>query len=121
MSSLTIAEARGRADLIGVAGYTVHLDLDQGDETFASRAEIRFTASRPGASTFLDVDAREVSSITLNGRSIDPATVADRRVELPGLQADNTVVVEATMAYSRSGRACTARSTRPTARPMSTA
>ena len=111
MSSLTRADAELRAQTIDVTAYDIDLDLTGGNEvdhpTFGSRSTITFAAkpgTAGGASTFLDVKAEQVHSIELNGIAVDPATVADGRVELTGLQAENTVVVEATMAYSNDGQ-----------------
>ncbi|MCK0110905.1 aminopeptidase N [Ornithinimicrobium sp. F0845] len=107
MSSLTRADAERRAQTVDVTAYSVDLDLTGGDDpehtSFGSRSTVSFTAT-PGASTFLDVKAVEVHSIELNGRAVDPATVADGRVTLTDLAADNTVVVEATMGYSKDGQ-----------------
>ncbi|QDO87750.1 aminopeptidase N [Ornithinimicrobium ciconiae] len=107
MSSLTRADAQLRAQTIAVTAYQVELDLTRGDQsdhpTFGSRSAVSFTAT-PGASTFLDLRAREVHSIDLNGTPIDPATVTDGRVTLTDLAPQNTVVVEATMAYSNDGQ-----------------
>ncbi|NHN55232.1 aminopeptidase N [Calidifontibacter sp. DB0510] len=103
MAVLTRTEAVDRSALIDVTSYAVDLDLTQGEERFGSRSEIRFVCREPGAQTFLEVKAVEVRSITLNGNAIDPTTVTDGRVTLNNLQADNTVVVEATMAYSHDG------------------
>ncbi|USQ80857.1 aminopeptidase N [Ornithinimicrobium faecis] len=107
MSSLTRADAERRAQIIDVTAYQVELDLSRGDlpdhTTFESRSTITFTATA-GASTFLDVKATEVRSIELNGTLLDLASVADGRVTLPDLAADNAVVVEATMGYSNDGQ-----------------
>ena len=100
MSSLTRTDAQRRAQIIDVTAYSVDLDLTHGEspdqQTFVSRSTITFTAV-PGESTFLDLKAREVASIQLNGATLDVATVSGGRVGLEGLAADNTVVVEATM------------------------
>src|SRR4051794_28657635 len=100
MRSLTPAEARGRAALIAVTSYAVELDLDRGADTFGSRAVIRFTCTEPGASSWVDLKARSVETISLNGDPLDPAEVRDGRLPLPSLAADNELVVHATMAYS---------------------
>ena len=52
--------------------YEVTLDLTRGAEIFGSRTVVRFTGTE-GADTFIDLIARDVREITLNGRSIDPA------------------------------------------------
>jgi aminopeptidase N len=104
MPSLTRTEARRRAELLTVTAMEVDLDLDRGEECFASRTTIRFRCAEPGASTLLDLKPAELHALELNGESIDPAALADGRVELTGLAADNVVVAEATMAYSRDGQ-----------------
>ena len=108
MPSLTRSEARERAELISVSSMEVDLDLDRadqaGEETFASTTTIRFTCAHPGASTFLDLKPVDLTSLTLNGREVDPAGLADGRVELDGLESDNVLVAVATMRYSRDGQ-----------------
>jgi aminopeptidase N len=100
MPSLRKTEAAARTDLVAVTSYAVDLDLTTGPDTFASRTTIRFTATRPGASTFLDLKPNVLHSATLNGRPLDAGTLADGRLPLPGLAAENELVVEAGMRYS---------------------
>ncbi|MCW2757500.1 MAG: pepN 6, partial [Nocardioidaceae bacterium] len=103
-TNLTREEAQARAALLDVTSYLVQLDLTTGDTTFASTTTSRFTATTPGASTFVDLDGAAVRSITFNGASLDPATVyVDSRIQLDGLAADNTLVVEADCPYSHTG------------------
>ncbi|KPC74245.1 hypothetical protein ADL27_50660, partial [Streptomyces sp. NRRL F-6602] len=65
---------------------------------------IRFAGLRPGAATFVDLIAPSVSAVTLNGRALDVAEVFDgTRIALEGLEAENTLVVDAQCAYSRTG------------------
>ncbi|GAA6524941.1 aminopeptidase N [Intrasporangium sp. DVR] len=104
MRSLTLAEARERAALIAVTSYAVELDLDQGDRVFGSVSSITFTCSSPGADSWVDVKARSVHEVTLNGRRLDPGDIRDGRLTLRGLAADNRLVVRATMAYSHDGQ-----------------
>ncbi|MFM6848891.1 MAG: aminopeptidase N [Terrabacter sp.] len=104
MRSLTLAEARERSSLITVTSYAVELDLDQGAEVFGSRTTVRFTCDEPGARTWVDLKAHSVETISLNGEPIDPDEVADGRLALAGLAADNELVVAATMAYSHDGQ-----------------
>ena len=81
----------------------VDLDLDRGAQHFGSTTRIGFSCSAPGASTFLDLRSVSTESIVLNGASIDVGSLADGRLLLTDLGADNTVEVTATMAYSRDG------------------
>ncbi|GAA1258007.1 aminopeptidase N [Oryzihumus leptocrescens] len=104
MASLTRVEAEARSALIDVTAYDVSLNLDAGERTFGSTSTVRFTSREPGASTFLDVKAVEVHSITLNGKEVDPSAVRGQRVVLEDLQAENEVTVVATMAYSKDGQ-----------------
>ena len=104
MRSLTLAEARERAELISVTSYAVELDLDQGAEVFGSVSSIAFTCGSPGADSWVDLKARSIDSITLNGMVLDPAEVRDGRMPLRGLAAQNVLVVRATMAYSHDGQ-----------------
>ncbi|MFJ6453938.1 aminopeptidase N [Paenarthrobacter sp. NPDC091669] len=101
--NLTRAEARERAKLITVESYDVQLDLTTGGEVFGSTTTVKFTAL-PGSSTFIDAVTRAVHSITLNGRSLDPATVSDGvRVQLPDLEESNELTVVSDAAYMNTG------------------
>jgi len=102
MRSLAVTEAAERAAAISVTSYDIDLDLTRGSENFGSRTTIAFR-SLDGSPTFLDCQASEVVSISLNGRSIDPSLVDDGRLPLDGLVEENTVVVDALMAYSHDG------------------
>ena len=107
MSSLTRADAELRARTIGVTSYQIDLDLTGGEDpqhtTFGSRSRVEFTAV-PGSATFLDVRAVDVASIECNGVLLDSQAVVGGRIELADLAEHNTVVVEATMAYSKDGQ-----------------
>ena len=97
-------EAQARAALLDVASYDIELDLTTGPTTFASTTTIEFSSTTAGASTFVDLVEATVHEITLNGRSIDPATAyADSRIGLDDLAERNTLVVRADCTYSRSG------------------
>jgi aminopeptidase N len=83
--------------------YEVTLDLTRGAGIFGSRTVVRFTGTE-GADTFIDLIARDVREITLNGRSIDPATAfADSRIALTGLERDNELVIDADCLYTNTG------------------
>ncbi|GAA2724783.1 aminopeptidase N [Cellulomonas aerilata] len=101
--NLTREEARERAAALGVDLYDVTLDLTTGSTTFASTTVVRFSATE-GASTFIDLIAPAVRTVTLNGRPLDPAEVfADSRIALDGLAAENELRVEAECAYTHTG------------------
>ncbi len=103
-SNLTQGEAADRAALLTVASYAIELDLTTSPETFRSVTTTRFACATPGASTFIDLVAPDVTAITLNGVTLDPATHFDgARIELPGLAAENELVVDATCAYMNTG------------------
>ncbi|MCC3301447.1 aminopeptidase N [Arthrobacter sp. zg-Y895] len=106
--NLSRDEAALRSRLLSVTSYDVHLDLgnalDQDAAGFRSRSTITFDCSEPGAGTFLDFIHGGVSSVVLNGVELDLADVVeDSRIHLPGLQEQNTVTVDGTALYSRSG------------------
>ncbi|TMQ99896.1 aminopeptidase N [Actinomadura soli] len=104
--NLTRDEARERARLLTVDSYTVELDLTTAsEERFGSTTVVRFGSAEPGASTFIDLHGAIVRDVTLNGKSLDPASYDPEkgRVPLPGLAAENELRVVADCAYSRSG------------------
>ncbi|MEU5399160.1 aminopeptidase N [Streptomyces sp. NPDC005963] len=112
--NLSRDEARQRAELLSVDGYEVSLDLrsavDREREdsaephTFRSVTTIRFRSGQAGASTFVDLIAPSVTSLTLNGTALDPAAVFDgSRIALESVARDNVLVVDAQCAYSRTG------------------
>jgi aminopeptidase N len=101
--NLTRIEAQERRDVIGTESYEVALDLTKGAEVFGSRSVVRFTAT-PESFTFIDLIARDVREISLNGEQLDPEEVfADSRIALTGLQAENVLVVDADCLYTNTG------------------
>ena len=103
-SNLTRIEAEERKAVIEAPiHYHVDLDLTVGAKNFGSKSLICFNA-KPGSSTFLDLIADEVTSIDLNGKSLDPAVAfQDNRIELTDLKEKNEVTVEAKCRYSNTG------------------
>jgi aminopeptidase N len=102
--NLTRDEATARAAVIAVDHYDVVLDLTTSDTTFRSTTTVTFTCTEPGESTFIDLIAPSVQSITLNGEALDPATHFDGvRVTLPSTAQQNTLTVDATAAYMNTG------------------
>ena len=103
MPSLARSEAAERAELLAVDHYRLVLELARTGEEFQSDCTIRFRASRPGASTFVDLQPSSILSAELNGQSLDPATLADGRLPLPELAAENELRIVARMRYSGDG------------------
>ncbi len=102
--NLTRDEARERSRILDVSSYDVDVDLTTGDQTFRSETTVRFSCAEPGASTFIDLVARTVHAVRLNGRDLDPATVADGvRVQLDDLEAENELHVVADCVYMNTG------------------
>ncbi|WP_433613899.1 aminopeptidase N [Dactylosporangium sp. CA-139114] len=99
MTSLTRGEAIERGRLIAVRSYAIELDLTEPD-TFTSRTVVEFVCSRPGAASFAEVKGAQAVRVTLNGRE---APVADGRVALADLAAENRLEAEFTARYSPSG------------------
>ena len=101
--NLTRFEAAERSATVRTQSYDVVLDLTRGETVFGSTTTARFTAT-PGSSTFIDLVAPTVRSVTLNGAPLDPAEVyADSRIALKDLAADNELVVVADCAYMHTG------------------
>ena len=101
--NLTRLEATDRSATVHTRSYDVTLDLTRGETVFGSSTTVRFTSTQ-GSSTFIDLIAPVVHSISLNGRALDPAEVyADSRITLTGLAADNELVVVADCAYMHTG------------------
>jgi aminopeptidase N len=102
--NLTRDEAAGRSAVITDVAYAVDLDLSGTGQTYLSRTTVSFHCTVAGSSTWLDLIAPSVRSITLNGRQLDPrAGFADSRIHLPDLDSSNTVEIVADCAYMTSG------------------
>ncbi|MGH8861713.1 MAG: aminopeptidase N, partial [Jatrophihabitantaceae bacterium] len=98
-----------RADLLRVESYEIALDLTDGggkpsERTFRSTSTVRFTCTRPGESTFVDLIAERLHSVTLNGVDVDVSGYRSRNgITLADLAADNVLVVDAEPAYTNTG------------------
>ncbi|MFI7535193.1 aminopeptidase N [Streptosporangium sp. NPDC049376] len=103
--NLTRDEARERARLISVQSYVVELDLTEGDERFESITTVRFTGTRPGAETFIDLAGAKVRKAVLNGVELDVDTYDPEtgRLPLPNLAESNELRVDADCSYMRTG------------------
>ena len=100
--SLLHTEAQARAASLHVDSVLVELDLTApAAATFSSRTTLRFTSST--GTSFADFQGRELHAAELNGVRLDPGAWQGGRLLLTGLQRENTLVVEGTMAYSSDG------------------
>ena len=103
MATLTRLEAEARARLLTVERYTIDLDLTRGDTVFGSTTTVRFTAREAG-DTFVELRPTTLRSARLDGRELDPGSLADGRLPLTGLAAGaHALTVVAEMPYSRTG------------------
>jgi len=108
--NLTQAEAAERARLLDVTSYEITLDLTDGtggpgERTFRSTTTINFRCTEPGASTFIEAAADRVRSATLNGAPLDVSGwSAEHGLAVPGLVAENTLVVDGDFLYSSTGQ-----------------
>ena len=100
--NLTRDEASQRAELISVESYEIHLKLGAEGETFFSKSTVTFKATE-GATTFIDASAEEIHLIKLNGQILPTSNFSEHRIQLPNLQAKNTLVIEGTFGYTNSG------------------
>ena len=103
-TNLTRAEAESRAAHLQVQSYEVRLDLTSDGPTFDSTTTVRFTSSDPSQPCWLDLIAPTVTSVVLNGETVDPSGVYDgARVALTGIGEQNEVTVTAQCAYMTTG------------------
>jgi aminopeptidase N len=98
--SLLLEEARSRFELLTVTSYDASLDL-RGEETFASRTRIDLVSR--GGETFLDLKARELVSITLDGVGLPVEAWADGRYPLRLPAGEHRLDVDAVMAFRNDG------------------
>ncbi|HKU09842.1 aminopeptidase N [Sinomonas sp.] len=103
-TNLTRSEAVERAKAVRrVESYHVELDLTGSERVFGSKTTVEFDAVA-GSHTFIDAITDSVRSVTLNGTELDPAEVSDGvRIQLPGLQAHNVLVIDADARYMNTG------------------
>lgn len=101
--NLTREEARRRSSLIDVSSYENTLILTGTGESFRVRSRVRFTAT-PASTTFIDAITASVERIRLNGLDLETAeVVAPSRITLPGLAAENELIIDAHFSYMNTG------------------
>jgi aminopeptidase N len=99
---ITRAGSAERARLLRVDSYDVALDFTRGAEIFGSVSRIRFDCAEPGAASHVDLVARTVHEITLNGVPLD-VPYREGRIALPALAGRNELMVVADCSYTASG------------------
>ena len=104
LRSLTRDEARERARVLAVDRYDIEVDLTDLAEGTGFRAVSRttFSCRTPGAASFVDC-AAEVLRATLNDVELPATAVADARITLTGLAAENVLVVESVQRQTSQG------------------
>lgn len=103
-TNLTRQEAQKRRAIIGAVDYGIAVDVTRGDATFPSVTTVRFEVAAPG-STFIDLIAQSVESVTLDGELVDVTYRPDFGIPLDDLTAgSHELVVTATCEYSRTGQ-----------------
>lgn len=107
--NLTRQQAEQRAEMLQVHSYAVELDLSDGAggddvDVFGSKTTVRFSTTRPGASTWIDLMAERVHSAVLNGVRLDLSDYDEEKgVALPELAEQNELVVQADCNYTNTG------------------
>lgn len=102
--NITRAEAAERSALISVTSYDVILDVTSSGPTFSTDTTAIFACAQPGSSTWIDLIAPTVESVTLNGVELDVKDVVQgSRILLTNLEAMNTVRVVAQGKFMNTG------------------
>ena len=104
-TNLTRIEAVARAALLDVHSYRVEVDLRAVEDsaTFPSITSVRFSCREPGAASWIDLVAEELTSAGLNGAPLDVSGYDGARLPLPDLAAENELVVRARCWYMTTG------------------
>ena len=107
--NLTRVDAERRAALLDVADYTVELDLTDGSGAPGERPSppprrCASPAASPAPTAGSTSSGAEVVSATLNGTALDVSGYReDDGIALPGLAAENELVVDAAGRYMNTG------------------
>lgn len=103
-ANLTRQETAARSAAVNVHEIRVELDLRDAQNPeqrgFTTTTTLEFEASEPA--TWIDFIGESVDRVTVNDAEV-PIEYDGARIALRGLAASNTVVIEATGIYSRSG------------------
>lgn len=113
--NLTRLEAEQRAKQVSNAKYEVFLDVSTATiegvagDTFVSRSKITFDYTAVDgfdvSPLFVDLKARNVESVILNGTELGGSSFAEHRITLPShvLQSSNELTVVANCAFTNTG------------------
>jgi len=101
MTTTTIrrAEAAARALMVDNVSLRASVDLTSGAEQFRLDAVLTFTATTPGAVTWVDLIVDALDEATLNGQPLDVAAYDGARLALPGLAPSNELIIAARGGY----------------------
>ncbi|HEX4727327.1 MAG TPA: aminopeptidase N [Jatrophihabitans sp.] len=108
--NLTKQDAALRSSLLSDISYDVVLDLTDADggpamRTFRSRTTITFDATRPGASTFIDVIAERLHEVSLNSQPIEVGDYTpEDGIVLPELAEHNVLVIDGDLLFTTIGQ-----------------
>jgi aminopeptidase N len=97
-NNLTRDEARVRASLIDDLRYEVELDLTSAG-SFRSQTVVRFACRDQGARSHIDLSARDIRSIELNGRPLPVDAFDGHRIALTDLSDQNELRIDADCLY----------------------
>jgi len=100
---LTQAEAEERAARVSNCRYTIEVDLQANSRTYRGNVTVEFDLSRSG-DLFLDYRGKEIHSLRVNGRDVEPNWTG-YRLTLPAevLAPSNRVEISYTNEYDTSG------------------
>ena len=83
--------------------YSVRLDLEGDQATFASDTTVAFRCAQPGASTFIEFIGPAVERIDLNGKALSAGAFDGGRIQLDDLLGENVLHVSAIAKYMHDG------------------
>jgi aminopeptidase N len=101
--------AANRAALLDVLAIDLDLDLTGGADGFTATSQIRFRCRQPGAASYADLITAGVWRAVLNGTVLAgpglgaAGPLPSGRLNLPGLAAENLLVVESAQEYVTTG------------------
>ena len=101
-TNITRLEAGERSAVVTAKSYEIELDLSTRTDNYPSKTTLQF-AAREGNSTWVDYIAPTVTSIELNGESVDLSAHDGFRIHLQGLKSHNTLVVVGESKYMNTG------------------